>query len=103
MVAGPERGGRGLKGGPPRLGPREPEALASAGVGAFPVGRSDLVFADDDGVPFVPAANARDARSAASTVGEFERRQVEAIRAGGRRHGPLRSDADLARRAANPL
>jgi 4-hydroxy-4-methyl-2-oxoglutarate aldolase len=44
--------------GPLRLDDREPEALDSARFGAHLASRADIVFADDDGAVFVPAAQA---------------------------------------------
>jgi regulator of RNase E activity RraA len=39
----------------PRPRPRRDDALSRANVGEWRVSRDDLVFADDDGVLFVPA------------------------------------------------
>ncbi|NIN65493.1 MAG: RraA family protein, partial [Anaerolineae bacterium] len=44
--------------GPQRLDEREPEALEAARFGDFAVGRDDVVFADADGVLFVPLSRA---------------------------------------------
>jgi len=41
--------------GPLRLDPQEPEALSSARFGEHVITSDDIVFADDDGVAFVPA------------------------------------------------
>ena len=44
--------------GPLRLDPRADDALDAAAFGEWTITRDDLVFADDDGVLFVPAAAA---------------------------------------------
>jgi regulator of RNase E activity RraA len=54
--------------GPQRLDPRPPDALESAVVGDWTVGREDLVLGDDDGVLFVPAARAGDLFTVAETI-----------------------------------
>ncbi len=45
--------------GPQRLDPCNPDSLNSAHFGNFEVGKEDIVFADDDGVLFVPKSNLR--------------------------------------------
>ena len=88
--------------GPGRLDEREPEALEAARFGAYLVGREDIVFADDDGVVFVPAGQAGPVLAAARQIGEVERDQARRIGQG----QPLRQqtafDEYLARRAADP-
>src|ERR1700732_854369 len=46
--------------GPQRLDARPPDALESATVGDWIVGRDDLVLGDDDGVLFLPASRANE-------------------------------------------
>ena len=51
--------------GPQRLDPRPADALQSARVADWTVGRDDLVFGDDDGVLFVSAERAAEVLSIA--------------------------------------
>jgi hypothetical protein len=85
-----------------RLDPREPEALDSARFGSFEVTRSDAVFADDDGVIFVPLARADDLLAAARSIREVERRQAEAVRSGRTLRDQLQFAEYLSRRAEDP-
>lgn len=68
--------------GPRRLDVRAPQALTSADVGGFLVGCEDAVFADEDGVIFVPLARAAELLAAAGAIHETERRQAEQVVAG---------------------
>ncbi len=68
--------------GPQRLDPREPDALASARVGSWIVGREDLVVGDSDGVLFLPGSRASELFETARAIHEQERRQADAVRAG---------------------
>ena len=68
--------------GPLRLDARAPNALESAGVGDWTVTRDDLAVGDDDGVLFVPGAQAGQVFSLAEKIRDTERRQAEQIRAG---------------------
>jgi regulator of RNase E activity RraA len=88
--------------GPQRLDARPHDALASATVGDWPVGREDLVLGDDDGVLFVPAAGAVDLFRLAETIRDTERRQAERIRAGVSLRSQLQFDSYLAQRQRTP-
>jgi regulator of RNase E activity RraA len=68
--------------GPLRLDARAPNALESAGVGDWTVTRDDLAVGDDDGVLFVPGAQAGQVFTLAEKIRDTERRQAEQIRAG---------------------
>jgi regulator of RNase E activity RraA len=68
--------------GPLRLDDRAPDALESATVGDWTVGRGDLVFGDEDGVLFVPAPMAGEVLDLAEAIRDTERGQAERIRAG---------------------
>jgi regulator of RNase E activity RraA len=88
--------------GPVRLDDREPEELASARFGAHVVTRDDVVFADDDGVLFVPADRVEDVLATARGIGATERAQAERIRAGETLRRQTAFDEYLARREADP-
>jgi 4-hydroxy-4-methyl-2-oxoglutarate aldolase len=88
--------------GPQRLDPRPPDALARAAFGPLSVLRGDVVFADSDGVLFVPSGVVEEVLATAVSIRETERRQADAIRGGRRLRDQLRFDAYLARRAAHP-
>lgn len=68
--------------GPQRLDARPPEALRSATVGEWMVDANDLVVGDDDGVLFLPTADAGEIFAVAERIRNTERRQAEQIRAG---------------------
>lgn len=88
--------------GPVRLDEQEPDALISARFGAHEVTRDDVVFADDDGVLFVPADRTDEVLAAAGQIWHTEREQARRVRAG----VTLREQTSFAeyvtRRAAEP-
>jgi regulator of RNase E activity RraA len=88
--------------GPQRLDVRPQDALDSATVGDWAVGREDLVLGDDDGVLFVPAARAVDLFTLAETIRDTERRQAERIRAGVSLRRQLQFDSYLTQRQRAP-
>jgi len=88
--------------GPQRLDPRPDGALESATVADWTVDREDLVFADDDGVLFVPAAAAADVFTFAETIRKTEGRQAELMRAGVSLRKQVQFDTYLARRRETP-
>ena len=88
--------------GPLRLDPRAPDALDAATIGDWTVTRDDLVFADDDGVIFVPAAAIDDVLTAAEKVRDTERAQAAKSRAGASLRDQLQFAAFLEKRAADP-
>lgn len=88
--------------GPQRFDPRESNALLSAHFGNFEVGREDLVFADDDGVIFVPMQHSEQILSLAQNIWKAERLQAETIRAGENLREQLRFNEYLAKRAVDP-
>lgn len=88
--------------GPLRLDPRPADALESATVGAWTVDRRDLVLADDDGVLFVPAADAADLFGRAEAIRDTERRQATNIRGGRTLRAQLDFEGFLGRRAQDP-
>ena len=88
--------------GPGRLDEREPGALATARFGAHLASSRDIVFADDDGVVFVPAGQAGPVLAAARQIGEVERDQASRIREGQTLRQQTAFDDYLAQRAADP-
>ena len=88
--------------GPRRLDPRPAHALEEARFGDFSVGPDDWVFADADGVVFVPGASLDAVIAAAETIARTERAQAKAIAAGRSLRSQLRFDEFLKRRAENP-
>jgi regulator of RNase E activity RraA len=88
--------------GPQRLDARPADALRSATVGDWTVGRQDLVLADDDGVVFVPATEAQEIFKLAETIRDTERRQAELMRAGISLRSQVQFDTYLAQRQKTP-
>jgi 4-hydroxy-4-methyl-2-oxoglutarate aldolase len=88
--------------GPQRLDEREPEALSTARFGPHLACSEDVVFADDDGAVFVPAALAGPVLAAARQIGEVERGQARRIREGRTLRQQTAFDDYLAQRAADP-
>jgi regulator of RNase E activity RraA len=88
--------------GPLRLDAREREALESARVGPHRVTRADIVFADDDGVLFVPAGRVDEVLEAADAIRAVERDQAERIRAGETLRAQTAFDVYLAKRSDDP-
>ncbi len=87
--------------GPTRLDAQEPDALAFARFGDHVVTKDDIVFADDDGVLFVPSDQVDAVLAAAEEIRRKERDQASRIRSG----VPLRTqtafDDYLARRGSD--
>lgn len=88
--------------GPQRLDPRAPDALSTARFGTHEVGTADVLFADDDGLLFVPHERVEVVLETAETIQRTERRQAEAIRSGTRLSDQLRFEEYLARRDIDP-
>ena len=84
-----------------RLDEREPGALATARFGTHLASSEDIVFADDDGVVFVPAGQAGLVLAAARKIGEVERDQARRIREGQTLRQQTAFDDYLAQRAAD--
>lgn len=87
--------------GPQRLDERQPDALKSARFGSFEVTKDDIVFADDDGVLFVPEQKIEELFSTARTIYQTERKQAEAIKGGKKLREQLRFDEYLRKRAVD--
>ncbi|MFF9642388.1 RraA family protein [Kitasatospora aureofaciens] len=88
--------------GPLRLDGREPEALVSARVGPHLVTAGDVVFADADGVLFVPVDRVEEVLETAAGIARTERAQAERIAAGDTLREQTRFDEYLELRAARP-
>ncbi len=88
--------------GPQRLDPRDPNALLLARFGNFEVSKKDVVFADDDGVLFVPLRNSEEILTLARKIWKIERKQAREIRSGRSLRKQLRFDEYLAKRAVDP-
>lgn len=88
--------------GPLRLDPRADDALVAATIGEWTITRDDLVFADDDGVLFVPASAAEDVLLAAERVRDTERAQAEKSRGGQSLRDQLQFAVFLEKRASDP-
>src|SRR5437870_370345 len=88
--------------GPQRLDVRPNDALESATVGDWTVGREDLILGDDDGVLFVPATCTGNIFALAETIRDTERRQAERTRSGASLRNQVQFDAYLARRQQTP-
>jgi len=85
--------------GPLRLDPQEPEALSSARFGEHVITNDDVVFADDDGVVFVPAERVDEVLDAAGAIWQVERDQASRIAAGETLRAQTSFDEFLSRRA----
>lgn len=88
--------------GPRRLDQRTPRDLSSAQWDDFAVDKNDFVFADDDGVLFVPSSAIPTVLEAAKAIWNVERRQAEAIKAGKKLSEQLDFDSYLKTRDSDP-
>jgi regulator of RNase E activity RraA len=88
--------------GPRRAYPRASKALTMAKFGDFRVGRDDIVFADDDGVVFVPLPHVEDVMACARDIWQTERRQADKIKAGQTLSQQLLFEEYLKKRTADP-
>lgn len=88
--------------GPLRVDPREPEAFADARFGPHRVSANWTVYADDDGVLFVPAERTAEILAAARAIRDVERAQAERIKAGDTLRRQTAFDEYLLRRAQQP-
>jgi regulator of RNase E activity RraA len=88
--------------GPRRLDPRPEDALKKANLGESEVTRDDVVFADDDGVIFITANEARKVLSTGISIWQTERLQAELIKRGEKLHDQLRFDDYLAKQTEDP-
>ena len=89
--------------GPQRLDAREPETFVVARFGLHTVTAEDFVFADDDGALFVSRERLEEILTVARTIGETERIQADAVRAGRMLHQQLQFADYLEKRRLNPM
>ncbi|GLY50073.1 RraA family protein [Lentzea sp. NBRC 102530] len=82
--------------GPLSLRDRAPEALSTAEVDQWTVTSDDVVFGDDDGVLFVPAAEAGALIEKARGIRDVERAQADRVRQGESLRSQLRFGEYLA-------
>lgn len=87
--------------GPQRLDPRDADALSTAHFGNLIVINDDVVFADADGVLFVPAQYIEQVLSTAHDIWERERRQVQQIQSGKKLREQLQFEKYLSKRSAD--
>jgi regulator of RNase E activity RraA len=85
--------------GPQRLDPRDADALISVRFGDFNVTGDDVVFADSDGVIFVPAGQVDEVLMTARGIWQTERKQAQKIQQGVKLREQLRFDEYLAKRS----
>jgi regulator of RNase E activity RraA len=88
--------------GPLRLDPRAPDALTAARVGEWTLTVQDAVFADADGVLFVPLTRVDELLDIAEGIATTERRQADLIRGGTSLREQVRFADYLAARASTP-
>jgi len=88
--------------GPERVDEREPGAMTTARFGEHLASSEDVVFADDDGVVFVPAVQVDAVLAAARRIGDVERDQARRIRDGQTLRQQTAFDDYLAQRAVDP-
>jgi 4-hydroxy-4-methyl-2-oxoglutarate aldolase len=85
--------------GPLRVDPRDDEPIR---FGPATVSSADMVFADDDGVLFVPAASAPEVLATAAQIQQVERTQADRVRAGDTLRKQTAFDDYLTRRETDP-
>jgi regulator of RNase E activity RraA len=88
--------------GPQSLEARDPLALTTARFGPHEVGTEDVLFADDDGLLFVPISSVQAVLETARTIQRTERQQAQAIRDGTKLSEQLRFEEYLTRRETDP-
>lgn len=87
--------------GPQRLDRRDPQALDSAQFGNVTVTQADVVFADADGVMFVPLQSVEVIFSTAQSIWKKERRQAQEIQAGKKLREQFQFDEYLAKHSTD--
>jgi hypothetical protein len=88
--------------GNPRTAADFARAAENAGWDGFIVNTSDAVFADDDGVLFVPWNKIEEILETAKSISSLERQQAESIQAGKKLSEQLDFDRYLTKRTSDP-
>jgi 4-hydroxy-4-methyl-2-oxoglutarate aldolase len=88
--------------GPLRLDPPEGDALVTARVGPWSVGRADVAMGDANGVLFLPRDRADEIASLARSIRDTERLQTQKMRRGTSLRAQLRFSEFLALRSTQP-
>lgn len=88
--------------GPQRLDRREANALERVAFGSLIVGRDDAVFADSDGVIFIPFDTSDQLLMTARSIWERERDQALGLRAGVSLREQFRFKSFLEKRSVDP-
>lgn len=88
--------------GPLQVSGRQTDALEAATVGEWTIGTGDIVFADDDGALFVPAARVGAVLDFAEAIRDTEQAQAARIESGDSLREQVRFAEYLSTRAENP-
>ncbi|MCP4932732.1 MAG: RraA family protein, partial [bacterium] len=88
--------------GPQRLDPRSTDALISVQIGQWLVSTDDMVFADANGVLFVPQSDVSKVAAAAREIRNTERQHAELMRAGSSFRTQVQFNSYLTRRDSDP-
>ena len=88
--------------GPQRLDLRDEDALTQAHFDELTVTSEDVLFADSDGVIFVPLNRAEEILKVAHSIWETERKQAQTIRNGIKLREQLHFDDYLSKRSVDP-
>lgn len=88
--------------GPHRLDERECTDLSEAQWNGFTVNNSDVVFADIDGVVFVPTNKIENILEVAESISNVERKQADLIKSGKKLSDQLNFDEYLKKRSSDP-
>jgi regulator of RNase E activity RraA len=76
--------------------------FTNAQIGDFSVTREDVVFADEDGVVFVPLQGVDHVLKSAKEIHQIERRQIDLLSEGKTLRAQLRYDNFIEARMKNP-
>ena len=87
---------------PQRLDRRDSNALKEAGFGDFVMTSDDVVFADEDGVIFVPGQQVEEILVTAHDIWQTERSQVQEIQKGIKLRKQFRFKEYLTKRSTDP-
>jgi regulator of RNase E activity RraA len=88
--------------GPLRVDPRESDVFTNAQFGDFSVTREDMVFADEDGVIFIPKRDSEQVLATAKEIHQTERKQISFLSKGETLRAQLRYDDFIEARKKNP-